>query len=160
MSHELLESGQGDARAHHVRAEGVPEAMRIGLRDPAAGAMVTEQRAESGGGQGQPARAAFQGDEQRGRMGERPFQAQILFQDIDHFLGQRQEARLVPFAQHTHLRIRQLQVGELQREHFTGTQTILQHQPHQGEVAEGAKGAPDLSDLFGGERDDHAVGFF
>ena len=48
MSHELLEGGQGDARAHHVRAEGVPEAVRIGLRDAAAGAMVTEQRAEPG----------------------------------------------------------------------------------------------------------------
>ena len=72
---------------------------------------------------------------------------QILFQDVADFWRQRQDARAVAFAEHAHLRVGQLQVGEPESEDFTGTQTIQQHQPHQGEIAEGTKAVPELGDF-------------
>ena len=150
--------GQGDTVAHHIRSEGMPKPMGIGLRDLGGQAMVTEQRAQSGWGEGQSAMAAFQTDEQRRGVGQRPFQMQILFQHGADFFGQRQDALLVSFAQHAHLRVGQLQVGELESEDFTGAQAIEQHQAHQGEIAEGTKAVPELADLFGGEGDDDAPG--
>lgn len=52
MTHEMLESGQGDAGAHHIRSEGMPKPMGIGLGNLATGAMMAEQGAESGRGHG------------------------------------------------------------------------------------------------------------
>ena len=52
MSHELLERGQGDSGPNHIGSKGVSKAVGIGLQDPAAYAMMAEQRAESGHGQG------------------------------------------------------------------------------------------------------------
>lgn len=60
MTHEMLECGQGDAVTHHVRSEGVAKPMGISTRDLAARAMVTEQRAEAGWGQGLSTMRAFQ----------------------------------------------------------------------------------------------------
>ncbi len=136
------------------------KAMGIGLRNPGGQAMVTEESAQSGGGQGQSAMAAFQTDEQRGGVGGRPFQIQVFFQHAADFLWQRQDALLVSFAAHTDLQVGQLQVGELEGQDFTGAQAIQQHQADQGEIAEGTKAAPELGDLFGGEGHDHAAGLF
>src|SRR6266436_2283784 len=68
MAQKQLESGQRDAVAHHVGAEGVTKPMGIGLRDEAGGAMMPKQRAETSGSEALPTVAAFQGDEQRRRV--------------------------------------------------------------------------------------------
>jgi len=65
---------------------------------------------------------------------------------------------LFPLPRTRILRVGQLKVGELERQDFTGTQAIQQHQAHQGEIAERAKAVPELSDLFGGKGDDNALG--
>jgi hypothetical protein len=44
VAHQLHESGQADAGAHHIRGEGVPEAVRVGLYAGGA-AMMAEQGA-------------------------------------------------------------------------------------------------------------------
>jgi hypothetical protein len=124
MSHEMLESGQRDAGAHHIGSEGVPKPMRVGLADLATGAMMAEQRTESGRGHGLSAMAAFQADQQRTRVGERPFQPQIVFQDVDDFLGQGQDALLVSLTEDPHLRVGQFEILELEGEDFTGPEAI------------------------------------
>jgi len=48
MTHEMLESGQGDAGADHIGAEGMPKPMGISFGDLAAGAMMAEQGAKAG----------------------------------------------------------------------------------------------------------------
>ncbi len=94
--------------------------------------MMAEQRAEPNGRHGPTPAAAFQGNEQGGGVGERSFQAQIFFQDLDNFLRQRQDALLVSFAEHPHLRFGQLEILELQSQNFTGAQSVQQHQADQG----------------------------
>lgn len=48
VSHQLLESGQGDSGPDHIGSKGVSKPVRIGTRDSTAQAMMAEQRAESG----------------------------------------------------------------------------------------------------------------
>jgi hypothetical protein len=126
----------------------MPEPMRIGMRDLAAQTMMAKQRAESGGSHGPPALAAFQGNGQRGRVGERLFQPQIFFEDFDDFRRQGQNAFLVSFAEDPHLRIRQLGILDLKSRHLARTQASEQHQAHQGEIAEGVQAAPELGDFL------------
>ena len=64
VSHQLLESGQGDSGPNHIGSKSVSKPVRIGTRDLTAQAMMAEQRAESGYSQGLSAVAAFQGNEQ------------------------------------------------------------------------------------------------
>ena len=42
MSHEVLESGEGDASLHHVRSEGMAKPVRVGRRDLTAQSMMVE----------------------------------------------------------------------------------------------------------------------
>ena len=120
--------------------------------------MMPEQRAESGGSQGPPALAAFEGNEQSRRVGERPFQTQILVEDLDDFRGQWQNALLVSLAENPHLRIGQLEILKLESQNFAGAEAIQQHQADQGEIAKGAKAAPELGDLVCREWHNHAPG--
>ena len=116
--------------------------MGIGMCHLAAQSMMAEQGAKSGGSHGPSTLAAFQRNEEKGGVGERPFQAQIFFEDLDDFRRQRQNAFLVAFAEDSHLRL-----GELERQHFARAQTIEQHQADQGEIAKGAKATPEVSDF-------------
>ena len=118
--------------------------MGIGLRDLAAQAVMAEQRAEPGGGHGSPALAAFQGNEQGARVGAGPFQPQIFFEDFDDFRRHGQNALFISFAEDPHLGIGQLEILDLKSQRLAGAQTVEQHQTHQGEIAEGAKAAPEL----------------
>ena len=47
VSHQLLESGQGDSGPHHIGSKCVSKPVRIGTKDLTAQAMMAEQRAES-----------------------------------------------------------------------------------------------------------------
>jgi hypothetical protein len=49
MPHEVLESRERDAGAHHVRSESMAEAMRVGRGNLAAYTMMAEQRAKASG---------------------------------------------------------------------------------------------------------------
>jgi len=69
MTHEMLQGGQRNAGAHHIRSKGVPKTMWIGLGDLAAHTMASEKRAKSGRGHRVSASPAFQTDEQRRRVG-------------------------------------------------------------------------------------------
>jgi len=120
--------------------------------------MVAKQRAESGGGHGAPTLAAFQGDEQGRGVGERPFQPQIFFEDLDNFRRQRQNAFFVSFAEDSHLCFGQLQILDLKSQHLARAQTVQQHQAHQGEIAKGAKAAPEPGDYLSREWHNDALG--
>jgi len=100
--------------------------------------------------------AAFEADEHRTGVGDRPFHAQIVLQSFDDFLRQWQESLLVSFAEDTYLRISQMEIVKLESQDLAGTQTIEQHQAHQGEIAKGVKAAPECSDVVRGEGHDHA----
>ena len=152
MSHQMLQSGYRDAGAHHFRAKGMAEPMWVGVRNLASEAMMAKQRAESGRSHSPPALAALEGNEQERGVGKRPFQPQILFQNPDHFLGQRQKAFLVAFPEDSHLGIGQLEIVELKSQDFARAHPIEQHQTHQGQIAEGAKAAPELVDFLCRER--------
>ena len=87
MSHQVHQSGQGDAGAHHITSKGVAEAMRVGMGNPCADAMVAKQRAKAGGGHGSASMGSFEGNKQVGGAGERSFQLDIELQDIDDDIG-------------------------------------------------------------------------
>ena len=114
--------------------------------------MMAEQGAESGRGHGLSTMAAFEADEQRKRVSVRPLQPQIILQDVDDWLGQRQESLLVSLTEDAHLCRGQLEILELNGEHFTGPQAIEQHQTRYGQVAKGTKAAPEGGDFIGGKR--------
>src|SRR5213592_1716795 len=105
--------------------------------------MMAEQGAQSGRCQRLSTMAAFEADEQSRPVGERSFQPQIIFQDVDNFLGQRQEALLVSLTADAHLGRGPLEILELESEDFTGPQAIEQHQTRYGQVAKGTKAAPE-----------------
>lgn len=79
-------------------------------------------------------------------------------ESFEDFTRQRQDALLVPLAQDAQMGIGQLEIFELKGQSFTGTQTVEQHQAHQGEIAKGPKAAPELGDLMGRKRHDDAPG--
>jgi hypothetical protein len=63
VSHQMLESGQGNARTHHVSAEGMPKPMRVGVGDAAAQTMMPKERAEPGEAHRLSTLTALQGNE-------------------------------------------------------------------------------------------------
>ena len=73
-------------------------------------------------------------------------------------MGQRQHTRFIPFADNSNLRISELKIFHLEREGFTGTQAIQQHQTHQSEIAKRMKAVPERGDLLGGERHNNSLG--
>ena len=105
-----------------------------------------------------PGGRPFRGNEQRGRIGGWSFQPQIVFENLDDFRRQRQNAFLVPFAEDSHLCLGQLEIFELKGQHLAGTQTIEQHQADQGEIAKGARAVPEPGDIFGRQRHHDATG--
>jgi hypothetical protein len=74
--------------------------------------------------------------------------------------GQWQVALFPAFAQNAQLGLGQLQIFELKGQNLAGTQPIQQHQAHDSKIPEGMEAVPETSDLFGGERLDHAPRFF
>ena len=64
MAHEMLQGGQADAGARHIRPEGMAKAMGIGEGSAAGQTMMAEQRPEARHGHRPTAKAAFQTDEQ------------------------------------------------------------------------------------------------
>src|ERR1039457_3708597 len=119
---------------------------------------MAEQRAEPGGSHGTPTLAALQGNEQGARVGKRPFQPQIFFKDLPDLRWQGENARFVPFAKDPHLRIGQLEIVELKRQHLARTQPIEQHQSYQGKIAKGTKAAPESGDILRRQRHTDAPG--
>ena len=59
-----------------------------------------------------------------------------------------------------HLCRGQLEIVELNGEHFTGPQTVEQHQTRYSQVAKGMKAAPECGDLVGRERHNDALWLF
>src|SRR5256885_10071771 len=117
----------------------MPESMRIGLRNLAGDAMMAEQGAESGRGHGLSTMAAFEADEQRKRVSVRPFQPQIILQDVDDWLGQRQESLLVSLTEDAHLCRGQLGILELKGQHFKRPPAIGQNPTPYRQDAKGTK---------------------
>ena len=99
MSHQMLESGQGDAGPDHICSEGVPKTMGIGGADLTAQSMTAEQRAESGRCHGLAAAPAFEGNEKMRGVGERSFQAEITLEDFHDLAGQWQGTLFPALAQ-------------------------------------------------------------
>ena len=83
--------------------------------DLTAQSMMAEQGTKPRRSQGLATLAAFERDEQGGRVGQRTFQAQIMSQDFEDLRGQRHEALPVAFAEETHLAVGELQVFLLKR---------------------------------------------
>ena len=133
--------------------------MRIGTGSFTDQAMVAEQAAEPGSGHGASALGPFEGDEQIGRVGERTFQPDIVLENLDEFAGQGQDASLAAFTQGRDLGVSQVQIFQLQPQHFAGAQAIQQHEARQREVAEGAETGPKLGHLFRRKRYNHAARF-
>src|SRR6516165_6541720 len=108
---------RGDRRftRHNPELGIVAAAVRVGVTDLTPQAMMTEQRAESRRSHGLAAVAAFQRDEQSGRVDQGPFQAQIVVEHFEDLRGQRHEALPVAFAEDTHLAVGELQVFLLKR---------------------------------------------
>jgi hypothetical protein len=83
---------------------------------------------------------------------------QIILEDLEDFVGQRQDPFLGSLAEDAQLGIGQLQIFELEGQDFAGTQAVEQHQACQGEIAKGAKAAPKFDDFFSREGHDHTPG--
>jgi hypothetical protein len=154
----MLQGGQGDAGSHHIRAERVAKPMRVCGGNPAARAMVTEQRAESGGSHGLSSPRAFQANKQGRHIGRWPFQAEIGSEDLNDLCRQRQDALPVAFAENSHLGIGQFEILKLKGEDLARAQTIEQHQTHDRQIPEGAETVPESGDFFGRQRYDYTPG--
>jgi hypothetical protein len=64
---------------------------------------------------------------------------------------------LISFAEHADVPIGQVEIFESKIQSLPGAQAIKQHQGDQGEIPRGTKAAPELGDLLGGERPNHAL---
>ena len=136
------------------------KAMGVGVAHLTEHPVMPEQRAEPSGSHGLTPLSAFQGDEQRGRVGQGPFQAQIVSEHLNDFRGQRHDALLVSFSVDPHLVLGELQVFQLKPQDLAGTQTVEEHQAHQAKIAKGAEASPELRDFIGRERHDDSPVLF
>src|SRR5215472_12483338 len=118
---------------------------------------MAKQGAQSGGGHGVSTMAAFERNKQSVRVGQRSFQMQVVFEDLESVAGQRQEALLTSLAEDVETSFGEGQVQQLELEDFAGAQAIEQHQGHDGQVAEGAEAFPENSHLLGGQGHDHTA---
>jgi hypothetical protein len=100
------------------------KSMGVRGRDFAAQSMVAEQRAKSRGRHRLTPAAAFQGNEQRGGVGQRPFHPQVALENFHDFAGQRQGTRFPTLAENVQLHIGQFQIFDLKRQDLAGTQAI------------------------------------
>jgi len=80
-----------------ARPEGMAKAMGVGVAHLTEHPVMPEQRAEPSGSHGLTPLSAFQGDEQRGRVGQGPFQAQIVSEHLNDFRGSGTTRFLFPF---------------------------------------------------------------
>src|SRR6516165_1611036 len=160
MAHQLLQGRQRHPGLYHIPPKRVSKPMGVGVTDLTPHSMMTEQRAEPGGSQGLPALAAFERDEQRRRVGQRPFQAQIVSEYLKDFRGQRHQALLVSFAMDAHLAFGELHIFQFQCQDLAGTQTIKEHQADQPEIAISTEALPELGDFFSREGHDDATILF
>ena len=85
VTHQSHERRQAHTGAYHIRGKGVSKPMGVGVTDIAPDPMMTEQRAEAGGSHGLAAPTAFEGDKQRGQVGQWTFQTQIVSEDLKDF---------------------------------------------------------------------------
>ena len=114
MPHPPLQSGQGHPAADHIRPERVSHPMGIGISDSTAHSMMAESGAEASCRHRLTTLAAFERNEQGGRVGQRTFQAQIESEDFPEIRGQGHDAFLVAFAVDAHLAVGELQVFQFQ----------------------------------------------
>src|SRR5207302_9759156 len=63
VTHQLLQGRQGHPGPHHIRPKGVPQTVRVGMRESTAHSMMTKKRAEAGRGYGPTALSTFQRNE-------------------------------------------------------------------------------------------------
>src|SRR5437588_10760819 len=75
VNHQLLQGRQGHRGPHNIRPKGVPQTVRVGMRDSTAHSMMTKKRAESGCGYGTTALSTLRAEEQRRGVGKGTFAA-------------------------------------------------------------------------------------
>jgi hypothetical protein len=132
----------------------VAQPVGIGARDVAAQAMMAEQQAQSTRSHSPTPASALQGNEQGGRVSQRSFQALIFFEDLADFLRQGQDPLLISFAENPQVCLGEAEILHPQSQDFAAAQAIEQHQAHQGQIAKGAKAAPELGDFLCQGHDD------
>jgi hypothetical protein len=74
---------------------------------------------------------------------------------LNSFGGHGQQATLGAFPKDADLCVRELETFELELEDLTRAEAIQQHQGNESKISKGAKAAPELGDLVGGERHNH-----
>ena len=79
--------------------------VRVGRRDLAAQSMMAEQRAQARRCHRLTAPTAFERNEQRWRVGQRPFQMQVALQHFHDLAGQGQSTLLLSLAQYVQERV-------------------------------------------------------
>jgi len=101
-----------------------------------------------------PRAGPFQHDEQRLRAGIGPFQSQIVIDQLSGFRGEGEEAELVAFASYAELGFGQQYVVRTQSQHFGGSESMHEHQAHDGQVARGVETGPEARHFIHRERHD------
>src|ERR1039458_4778609 len=100
VSHQLHECGQADTCTHHVRCEGMSEAVRVSDLYARSLAMVAEQGVQTGGCHAGAACWSLENDEQSGGAWIGPFQAQIVIDQLRGLRCEGEEAQLAALAPH------------------------------------------------------------
>ena len=100
------------------------EAVRVGFGDAGGLAMMAKQRAQAGGGHAHSARPALERNKESGAAVDRPFQAQIVFEQLDRFGSERQETNFAALAADADLCLRQNEIFPIKGQHLARAQSL------------------------------------
>jgi hypothetical protein len=112
----------------------VAETVRVSLLHAASLAVMTEQGTQTGRCHALAAHEPFEGDKQSVRRSLRPFEPQIVVEELGCLWGHRQESGLVAFAAHPNLRFRQQQIVAPQIQDLLRPKPLQQHHSDDGQV--------------------------
>ena len=87
MAHEPHQDGKGHAFAYHVDGEGVAQAMRIGLVDPAPLPVITKEFPQSDSCHGIPTMGSLESHEEKIVASEGPLELEVGRESSAHVRG-------------------------------------------------------------------------
>jgi hypothetical protein len=114
MPHEMHERRQTNASPQHVGSKSMPKAVRVRFPHASGLPVMTKQRTQTGCSHAMAAGRSFERDEQRLATLRRPFQAQIVIEQLRGVAMQWQHANLFALAWDPDLPFRELEVVAVQ----------------------------------------------
>ena len=158
MTKQRLHDGEIDARFGERGAEGVPECVRMAAWDTSRRPVIAKDRAQARRGQWLTAVGSFGHDEQPGGLGLWTFGEQVGLNDAGYVHVEWNTAFFGPFAAHAQPPSADVDIANIESQHFAGPQAAKHHQPRHRPVPPGPQAPDQGHDVAGVQRTRQPLG--